>query len=121
VSRVTHSSNASRSEAAEAERLCQVLADAMFCPIRADVAQLVEQRFRNLTLAPRELFAPKHTHEHERPIKAIRDADTVNTVATTLDPPTLPPRFDPYGCRVTRPETKPPRHKIDLKVLSRLG
>ena len=28
------------------ERLCQAPADAMFCPLRADVAQLVEQRFR---------------------------------------------------------------------------
>ena len=36
----------SQSEAATAVRLCEGPLDAMFCPVPADVAQLVEQRFR---------------------------------------------------------------------------
>ena len=38
--------NASHSEAATAARLCEAPLDAIFCPLPADVAQLVEQRFR---------------------------------------------------------------------------
>ena len=37
---------ASRSESATAPRLCEPPWDAMFCTLFADVAQLVEQRFR---------------------------------------------------------------------------
>jgi hypothetical protein len=36
----------SHSEAATPVRLCEGPLDAMFCPFPADVAQLVEQRFR---------------------------------------------------------------------------
>ena len=43
---VRHVPFASHSEAATAVRLCEGPLDAMFCPFPADVAQLVEQRFR---------------------------------------------------------------------------
>jgi hypothetical protein len=39
-------SSASHSEAATGESLYRAPVNAMFCPRRADVAQLVEQRFR---------------------------------------------------------------------------
>jgi hypothetical protein len=58
---------ASRSEAATGARLCEAPLDAMFCRVRADVAQPVEQRFRNPRFAPRDKFTSSHSREHGRP------------------------------------------------------
>jgi len=46
----------------------------------ADVAQLVEQRFRNQVFARRDIFAPWHGCEHRRPQKNKSDSGTVNMV-----------------------------------------
>jgi len=48
----------------------------------ADVAQLVEQRFRNPVFAPRSTFAPSHGCEHGRPEWNRTDRGTVNIVST---------------------------------------
>jgi hypothetical protein len=54
--------------------------DAMFGRARADVAQLVEQRFRNPVFAPREILAPSHRCEHARLEKNKTERGTVNMV-----------------------------------------
>jgi hypothetical protein len=51
----------------DAVGLLMASGNAMFAPARADVAQLVEQRFRNPVFAPRDTFAPSHGCEHARP------------------------------------------------------
>ena len=61
--------------------LCEPLWDAMFCPLPADVAQLVEQRFRNPPTRLANEPSPRRNGEHLRPQQTVADRDTVNAVS----------------------------------------
>ena len=74
---------APRSEAATGRALVSGAGGCNVCTARADVAQLVEQRFRNIVFAPRKTFAPSHGCEHERTVMTKNDRGTVNMVSTT--------------------------------------